>query len=107
VAGLKTVGLLLGIGDPWGTLAAHLGQAKRDLTSPVQVALDRRHSIVHRSDRDLTSEDFRRNLITFAQTSLAVNTVKSVCLGFDELVTARMAEHRAELAARQQENAHV
>jgi hypothetical protein len=107
LAGLKTVGLLLGIEDPWGKLAAHLGQAKRDLTSPVQVALERRHSIVHRSDRDLTAEDFQRNLITFAQTSLAVNTIKFVCLGFDELVTARMVQHRAELAARQQENPHV
>jgi hypothetical protein len=106
-AGLKTVGLLLGIEDPWESLAAHLGQSKRDLTRPITFAIDRRHSIVHRSDRDLSSDEFQRLPVTFAQTSLAVNTIRFVCLGFDELVRARMAQHRAELAARQQENAHV
>ena len=106
-AGLKTVGLLLGIHDPWTALANHLGQTKRDLTSPVTFALERRHSIVHRGDRDLASEEFRRLPITFAQTSLAVNTIKFVCLGFNELVNARMGEHRAELVERQQEAAHV
>ncbi len=101
-AGLKTVGLLLGVEDPWGRLAAHLGQTKRDLTNPVQFALDRRHAIVHRSDRNLQSEDFERDPITFAQTSLAVNTINYVCLGFDEIVTGQMKHHREELASRQE-----
>lgn len=107
VAGLKTVGLLLGIEAPWNTLAVHLHKEKKDLTRTVSDAIERRNAIVHKADRNLESGDLEKQPIAFAWTQQAIDTIKHVCLGFDELVTARMAQHRAELAARQQENAHV
>lgn len=107
VVGLKTVGLLLGISEPWNTLAAHLQKERKDLTRTLLDAIERRNSIVHKADRDLASEGLEKQPIAFAWTQQAIDTVKHVCLGFDELVTARMAQHRIDLAARQQENAHV
>jgi hypothetical protein len=107
VAGLKTVGLMLGIEAPWNTLAVHLHKEKKDLTRTVSDAIERRNAIVHKADRNLESGNLEKQPIAFAWTQQAVDTIKHVCLGFDELVTARMAQHRAELVARQQENAHV
>jgi hypothetical protein len=107
VAGLKTVGLLLYIPAPWDTLAAHLHKERRDLTKTVSEAIERRNAIVHKADRNLETGNLEKQPIAFAWTQQAVDTIRHVCLGFDELVTARMTEHRAELAARQQENAHV
>ena len=107
VAGLKTVGLLLGIEDPWNTLAAHLGRERKDLTRTVADAIERRHAIVHKADRNLESDDLDKQPIHFAWAQQAVDTIKHVCLGFDALVAARMVKHREELAARQLENAHV
>lgn len=107
VAGLKTVGLLLGVDEPWNALAAHLHKERKDLTKTVSDAIERRNAIVHKADRDLASEGLEKQPIAFAWTQQAVDTIKHVCLGFDELVTARMAQHRAELAARQQENPHA
>jgi hypothetical protein len=107
VAGLKTVGLLLNVNDPWNSLAAHLHKERKDLTKTVSDAIERRNAIVHKADRNLEAGTLEKQPIAFAWTQQAVDTIKHVCLGFDELVTARMAQHRAELAARQQENAHV
>jgi hypothetical protein len=107
VAGLKTVGLLLGVNDPWNSLAVHLHKERKDLTKTVSDAIERRNAIVHKADRNLEADNLEKQPIAFAWTQQAVDTIKHVCLGFDELVTARMAQHRAELAARQQENPHV
>jgi hypothetical protein len=100
VAGLKTVGLLLGVPDPWNTLAAHLGRECRELTRTIADAIERRNAIVHKADRDLNSEDREKRPITFAWAQQAVDTIKHVCLGFDEVVAQRMRAHQAELAAR-------
>ena len=107
VAGLKTVGLLLGVDDPWNSLAAHLHKERKDLTKTVADAIERRNDIVHKADRDLGSEELEKKPIAFAWTQQAVDTIKHVCLGFDELVAARMVQHRDDLAARHQDNAHV
>ncbi|MCX6602114.1 MAG: hypothetical protein NTV52_00770 [Acidobacteria bacterium] len=104
VAGLKTVGLLLGIEAPWNSLAVHLHKERRDLTKTVSDAIERRNAIVHKADRDLAADGLEKQPIAFAWTQQAVDTIKHVCLGFDELVNARMTEYRAELAARNQEN---
>jgi hypothetical protein len=106
VAGLKTVGLLLDIRSPWDSLAAHLHKERKDLTKTVSDAIERRNAIVHKADRNLEVENLEKQPIAFAWTQQAVDTIKHVCLGFDEMVTSRMAQHRAELAARQ-ENPHV
>lgn len=107
VAGLKTVGLLLGIDDPWNSLATHLHKERKDLTKTVSDAIERRNAIVHKADRNLEADNLEKQPIAFAWTQQAVDTIKHVCLGFDEMVTSRVAQHRAELAARQQENTHV
>lgn len=104
VAGLKTVGLLLGIDAPWNSLAVHLHKERRDLTKTVSDAIERRNAIVHKADRDLAADGLEKQPIAFAWTQQAVDTIKHVCLGFDELVNARMAEYRAELAGRSQES---
>lgn len=107
VAGLKTVGLLLGVADPWNTLAAHLGRERRELTRTIADAIERRNAIVHKADRDLSSENLEKQQIRFAWAQQAVDTIKHVCLGFDEVVTQRMKEHQAELAVRKTEAAHA
>jgi hypothetical protein len=43
--------------------------------------------------------------IAFAWSQQAVDTIKHVCLGFDELITERMKQHRDELATQKQETA--
>src|SRR6516225_2027929 len=107
VAGLKTVGLLLGVQDPWNSLAAHLHKERKDLTKTVSDAIERRNAIVHKADRDLGSEHLEKQAIAFAWTQQAVDTIRHVCLGFDELVTGRMKEYLGELAIRQQETIHA
>jgi hypothetical protein len=107
IAGLKTVGLLLGIDDPWNTLAGHLKRERKELTRTVNDAIERRNAIVHKADRKLESEDLEKQTIAFSWTQQAVDTIKHVCLGFDEVVSARMGEHRAALAARREASAHA
>lgn len=107
VAGLKTVGLVLGIEDPWNALAAHLHKERKDLTRTLSDAIERRNSIVHKADRNLESGNLEKQPIAFAWTQQAVDTIKHVCLGFDELATARMRQYRTELATNQQEHAHA
>jgi hypothetical protein len=72
----------------------------------VKAATDRRNDIVHKADRNMDTDTLEKQAIAFAWTQQAVDTIKHVCLGFDELVALRMAQHRADLAARQ-EIAHV
>ncbi len=105
VAALKTVGLMLGIEDPWQRLAQHLQRERKELRRWCRLRLTAETTSSIRR-----TETWRPNLekqpIAFAWTQQAVDTIKHVCLGFDELVAIRMAQHRADLAARQ-ETAHV
>ncbi len=107
VNGLATIGLLLGLDNPWLQLGGHLQRDTEQVKKMVGEALKRRNMIVHKSDRLLEGDNLEKQPIAFAWTQQAVDTIKHVCLGFDELVSARMVEHRGELAARQQENTHV
>jgi hypothetical protein len=106
VAALKTVGLMLGLEDPWQRLAQHLQREKKEITAMVKAATDRRNDIVHKADRNMDTETLEKQAIAFAWTQQVVDTIKHVCLGFDEMVAIRMAQHRADLAVRQ-ETAHV
>jgi FtsZ-binding cell division protein ZapB len=96
----------LGIDDPWNTLALHLKKERKELTRTVSDAIERRNSIVHKGDRQLESETLEKQTIAFAWTQQAIDTIKHVCLGFDELVADRMNQHREALAARRQEVAN-
>jgi len=107
VNGLATLGLLLGLRNPWSQLAAHLQRDSEQVKKMIGDALIRRNRIVHASDRLLKDDGLEKHTIAFAWTRQAVDTIKHVCLGFDEIVTARRIEYRAELAARKQEIPHV
>lgn len=107
VAGLKTVGLLLGVEEPWNSLASHLHKERKDLTKTISDAIERRNAIVHKADRNLETDSLEKQPIAFAWTQQAVDTIKHVCLGFDELVAFRMTQHRADLAVRRQEPDHA
>jgi len=100
VAGLKTVGLLLGLPDPWNTLAGHLKRERKDLTGTIGGAIERRNAIVHKADRDFESEDLDRESISYSWAKQAVSTIELVCLGFDELIEKKIREYKEELAAR-------
>ena len=105
--GLTTIGLLLGLKDPWSQLAAHLQQDSELIKKIIGDSIKRRNRVVHDSDRVREADGLEQQAISFDWTQQSVDTIKNVCLGFDELVTLRMAEYRAELAARNQENEHV
>ena len=84
----------------------HLQREKKEITTMVKAATDRRNDIVHKADRNMETETLEKQTIAFAWTQQAVDTIKHVCLGFDELIAIRMTQHRGDLAARQ-ETAHV
>jgi hypothetical protein len=107
VRGLKTVGLLLGLPDPWNTLAAHLKRERKDLTSTISGAIERRNAIVHKADRDFQSENLDRESISYSWAKQAVSTIESVCLGFDELIEKKIREYEEELAAREETARHA
>jgi hypothetical protein len=71
----------------------------------VRAAIDRRNDIVHKADRNLETMNLEKQPIAFAWSQQAVDTIKHVCLGFDELITERMKQHRDELATQKQETA--
>lgn len=107
VNGLHTVGLLLGVPDPWDTLAAHLNRDRKELKRTIADAIERRNAIVHRADRDLSSKDLEKQSINLAWAQQAVDTIKHVCVGLDEIVAQWMRQFQVELDARKQENAHA
>lgn len=102
VAGLKTVGLLLGMDSPWDKVAHHLSRDRKDVTKTVADCIERRNAIVHRADRNLGEAGMDKQGIAYAWTRQAVDTIGHVCLAFDELVTTRMAEFQEQLDARKE-----
>lgn len=107
VDAVDTVGSLLGIPDAWSQVCAHLDRDAEDLKELLRDALKRRNAIVHHGDRDRDSAAFERQPIHYAWTEQVVDTIKHVCLAFDEVIGQRMKEHQAELAARKPEDAHA
>lgn len=101
-AGLKTVGLLLGLEAPWDQVAEHLKRERKDITRPIADAIGRRNAIVHKADRDLAAGNMEKQQIGYAWTHQAVDTIKHVCLAFDELVGERMRHVKDELEGRKQ-----
>jgi|SRR5215212_5163249 len=104
--GVHAVASLLSIKNPWQQIAKHLGQEEIDMNlSPdddnqpfnqLKKILDdttiRRNDIVHRADRPQKKNVTEQQEITFAWSTLAVNTVMHVCLALDELVAIRMVD---------------
>jgi hypothetical protein len=110
--GVHSVASLLSIKNPWLQIAEHLGQEEVNMNlSPdddkqpfnqlkkiIDDTTNRRNDIVHRADRPRKKNVSEQQEITYAWSTLAVNTVMHVCLALDELVTNRMAELKVEHA---------
>ena len=88
--GVHAVGALLGIEKPWDAIAEHLGRDKRQLMSLLTQTTDRRNDIVHRADRPQSDPGGEIQSIGFIWARQAVDTVKHVCLGLDELIVDEM-----------------
>jgi hypothetical protein len=90
--GLKTVGLLLDLADPWTQVAHRLNREPRDVKKLLADSILRRNAIVHKADRKLGEHEMEKQDIQYAWTRQAVDTIGHVCLALDELVTERMHE---------------
>ncbi len=102
--GIHVTGTLLGIDNPWKQVGERLGRNEEELKKTLDDSVNRRNDIVHRADREKKAPDGEAQEIGYAWTRQAVDTVRVVCLGLDELVTARLKELR-EAAALQPQGA--
>jgi hypothetical protein len=100
VGGLKTVGLLLGLEEPWNQVAQRLGREVKEIRRVVADTIERRNSIVHKADRELEEGNMDKKLIGYAWTRQAIDTIGHVCLALDELVAEKMRDYREILDAR-------
>jgi hypothetical protein len=96
VNGLKTVGLLLGLKDPWAEIAARLKREQREITKLIGECLQRRNDIVQRSDRVLDDDSANRQAIVYSWTSQAVDTIRHVCLAMEEVVLEHFNQLKRE-----------
>lgn len=83
---VKTVGLILGVQNPWAKIAERLGRDENDLIRSVRNAFKRRNDIVHRGDRAVGQESGPRQDISYEWTKQAVETIENVCMALGELV---------------------
>lgn len=105
VAGMKTVGLLLGLDEPWNRVAEKLDRDVKDVRKVVAGCIERRNSIVHKGDRNIAEGSPEKQAIAYAWTRQAVDTIGHACLAFDELVNAKIAEFQ-EVLDNNQERLH-
>lgn len=102
VAGLKTIGLLLGLDDPWTRVAEKLDRDVKDVRKVVAACIQRRNDIVHKGDRKPEEESSEKQPIAYPWTLQAVDTIGHACLAFDELVIAKMGEFQETLDVNQE-----
>jgi len=105
VAGLKTIGLLLGLDDPWSRVAERLNRDVKDIRKVVAACIERRNDIVHKGDRKMEEGSMEKQSIAYAWTRQAIDTIGHTCLAFDELVAAKMQEFH-EILQNPQEPSH-
>ncbi len=95
--GVRVVGLLLVLNDPWALIAERLGRKNsNELEQVINDTAERRNDIVHRADRSARDPEGPIQEITLAFAEQAVDTIKHVCMALDELVKQRMIELRAQ-----------
>ncbi len=97
--GINAVGMLLSIEKPWDQIATKLQRDKKDLMNVIDETTQRRNNIVHRADRPQSDPTGDIQVISYAWSKHAVDTIMHVCLALDELVAARMAELQSMNAA--------
>lgn len=99
--GVKVVGLLLGLDNPWEQIAVKLDRSSStDLDTMIRRTSVRRNDIVHRADRSEEDPEGPPQAIGLAWAQQAVDTIKIVCLALDELVADQVRQLRAEIAGR-------
>jgi len=96
--GIQIVGSLLAVEKPWDQIAAKLARERKELIKSVEETTKRRNDIVHRADRPQTDPSSDMQTISYSWSKQAVDTVGHVCLALDELVAAKMAELKSEIA---------
>jgi len=102
VAGLKTIGLLLGLDDPWPRVAERLSRDVKDIRKVVAACIERRNDIVHKGDRKLEDGSMEKQTIAYAWTRQAVDTIGHTCLAFDELIAAKMREFQETIQSNEE-----
>lgn len=99
--GIHVAGALLALENPWKKIADQLGRQEDELKKTLDAAVRRRNDIVHRADRSQDDPSGSAQEIGYPWTKQAVETVRVVCLGLDELVAARLKELREQAVANQ------
>ena len=102
VAGLKTVGLLLGLEEPWNQVAQRLHRETKEVRRLVNDCIERRNSIVHKADRKLEEKGMEKQPIGYAWTRQAVDTIGHVCLALDELTVERIRQYHEMIETRRE-----
>ncbi len=97
--GIQVVGKLLGLETPWDMISDHLKREKKDLKTKLNETVERRNDIVHRADRNQNDPLGEPQDINYSWTRQSVDTIQHVCFALDELVTARVKEFEAVVAA--------
>jgi len=95
--GIQTVGELLAINNPWNQIATKLQRDQRDLMRIIEETAQRRNDIVHRADRSSSDPDGEAQIIGYAWSLQAADTITHVSLALDELVGVRIAQLQAEM----------
>ena len=93
--GVHVVGALLGLEQPWDAIATHLHSDKKDLIKTLDDTVTRRNDIVHRADRAQSDPTGPVQMITYAWSQHAVDTMNHVCLALDEVAATRIKQIRA------------
>lgn len=96
--GIAVTAALLGIQQPWSTIAQALGREERDVKNTLKAATERRNDIVHRGDRDEGDPQGDPREIRYSWAHQGVETIASVCHALDEIATRHMRELREEAA---------
>jgi hypothetical protein len=103
--GIHVTGALLGITNPWKSIAERLERSEEELKKTLDAAFKRRNDIVHRADRPQDDPGGAAQEIGFSWSRQAVDTISHVCICLDELVESRMNELRAELKLKEESGA--
>ncbi len=99
--GIHVTGRLLGLGNPWNQVMAHLqlDVEKKELMDTLERTVTRRNDIVHRADRSQDHPDGPQQDITFATAMQSVDTIKHICLALDEIIAEQMKVYAALIEA--------
>jgi hypothetical protein len=97
--GIHVTGVLLALDNPWGLIAKQLGRAEEEIKKTLDSTVKRRNDIVHRADRSQDDPSGSAQEIGYPWAKQAVETIRVVCLALDDLVTARLRELKAPVAA--------